>query len=177
VTDAPPSSSTAPGIGRPGPRRGCRRTLHLDSVAATLTPGIADQNHGDGCGAAVSTKRKKKKRVTLRLVFVDAWSSVKLAFLVAFVLAAVTVVIAFFGWSLLASTGLLGSARSLLTDIAGAQGSSLLDGMTFESVMAFTGVVALLELIIVTALGAVFAALFNLAVRVVGGAKVGFGSD
>jgi hypothetical protein len=124
----------------------------------------------------VSTKRKKK-RVTLRLVFVDAWSSVKLAFLVALALAAVTVVITFFGWNLLASTGLLGSARSLLTDIAGAQGSSLLDGMTFESVMAFTGVVALLELIIVSALGAVFAALFNLAVRVVGGAKVGFGSD
>ncbi|WP_431278193.1 DUF3566 domain-containing protein [Leifsonia poae] len=124
----------------------------------------------------MSTNRKKK-RVTLRLVFIDAWSSVKLAFLVALALAAVTMVVTFFAWSLLASTGLLDTARSLLTDIAGAQGSSLLDGMTFNSVMAFTGVVSLLELIIVTALGAVFAALFNLAVRVTGGAKVGFGND
>ncbi|MFF1879806.1 DUF3566 domain-containing protein [Leifsonia sp. NPDC058230] len=115
--------------------------------------------------------------MTLLLVFIDAWSSVKLAFLVAFALAAVTIVITFLAWNVLASTGLLDTARGLLTDIAGAQGSSLLDGMTFESVMAFTGVVALLELIIVTALGAVFAALFNLAVRVTGGAKVGFGND
>jgi len=121
--------------------------------------------------------RKKKKRVTLQLVFIDAWSSVKLAFLVGLALAAVTVIVSFLGWNLLSGTGLLDTARSLLSDIAGAQGSELLGGLNTQSVMAFTGVVALLELIIVTALGAVFAALFNLAIRVTGGAKVGFGSD
>src|ERR1700712_4065377 len=58
--------------------------------AATLTPGIAvaATEHGDAMSA-----RKKKKRVTLHLVFIDAWSSVKLAFLVGLALALVTVLV------------------------------------------------------------------------------------
>jgi hypothetical protein len=122
-------------------------------------------------------KRTKGKRVTLLLVFVDGWSAVKMAFLVALAVGAVTVLLAFLAWSLLASTGLVETARGFLRDIAGAQGSALLDGLNLQSVMAFTGVVALLEVLVVTALGGVVATLFNLAVRMTGGAKVSFSND
>jgi hypothetical protein len=124
----------------------------------------------------VNSKRKNK-RVNLQLVFIDAWSCLKIAFLIALALAAVTVVVTFAGWNLFVRTGLLDNLSNLLIDIAGAHGSSLVSGMTLQTVMAFTGVVALLELIVVTTLGAVFAALFNLAVRVTGGAKVAFDND
>jgi hypothetical protein len=74
-------------------------------------------------------------------------------------------------------TGIVGTVSSFLEDIAGAQGAGLVAGLTFPNVMTFTLVVALLEVIVVSALGAIFAALFNLAVHVVGGWKVTFGSD
>ena len=92
-------------------------------------------------------------------------------------LAAVTVLLALLGWSVLDKVGLVGTMTSFLESVAGAQGASLVSGLTFGNVMTFTLVVAVLEVIVVSALGAIFAALFNLATNVVGGWKVIFGSD
>ncbi|GAA1440399.1 DUF3566 domain-containing protein [Leifsonia poae] len=114
------------------------------------------------------------KRVTMRLVYIDFWSSLKLSFLVSLCVAAVTILVALLGWSVLDKTGIITSARVLFTDIGGDRATDLFAGLTFQGVLSFTLVVALLELIVVTALGAVFAALFNLASRVTGGARVKF---
>ncbi|WP_223691974.1 DUF3566 domain-containing protein [Leifsonia poae] len=119
---------------------------------------------------------RKDKQVTMRLVYIDFWSSLKLSFLVAIVVAALTMLISFLGWTVLDKTGLVDTVSTLLTDIAGSKGSALVSGLTFSSVMTFALVIALLQLIVVTALGAIFAALFNLASRVTGGAKVRFGN-
>jgi hypothetical protein len=80
-------------------------------------------------------------------------------------------------WSVLERFGAVDAARELLDAVAGAQGAALVADLTFPNVMMFTLVVAVLELIVVSALGAIFAALFNLATHVVGGWKVTFGSD
>ena len=92
-------------------------------------------------------------------------------------LAVVTVVLTLLVWSVLDKVGLVASMSSFLESIAGAQGAQLVAGLTFGNVMTFTLVVSLLEVIVVSALGAIFAALFNLATNVVGGWKVTFGSD
>ena len=120
--------------------------------------------------------RTKARQVTMRLVYIDFWSTLKLSFLVALCVAAVTVVLTFIGWNLLDRTGLISSVTNLLTDIAGSKGTAMLSGLNFQSVMTFTLVIALLQLFVVTALGAIFAALFNLATMVTGGAKVRFGN-
>ncbi len=80
-------------------------------------------------------------------------------------------------WSVLARIGLVSTLRQFLDSIGGSSGTSMLANLTFPNVLTFTLVVALLELVVVSALGAIFAALFNLATRVVGGWKVIFGSD
>ncbi|MFF1634572.1 DUF3566 domain-containing protein [Leifsonia sp. NPDC058248] len=121
--------------------------------------------------------KRGSNRVTMHLVYIDFWSAVKLSFLVALCVAAVTIVVALLAWNLLERTGIIDSVRSLFTDIAGDNGSALFAGLNFQSVLSYTLVVALLELIVVTALGAIVAALFNLASRMTGGAKVGFGKD
>jgi ABC-type Fe3+ transport system permease subunit len=119
----------------------------------------------------------QRKRATMRLVYIDFWSALKMSFLVSIIVAAITVLISLLVWSLMERTGIVGTVSSFLEDIAGAQGAGLVAGLTFPNVMTFTLVVALLEVIVVSALGAIFAALFNLAVHVVGGWKVTFGSD
>ncbi|NUU07807.1 DUF3566 domain-containing protein [Leifsonia sp. C5G2] len=120
---------------------------------------------------------KQKKRATMRLVYIDFWSALKISFLVSIIVAAITVALGLGMWWLLDRFGVVGSASAFLTDIAGDQGAALVAGLTFSNVMTFTLVVALLEVIVVSALGAIFAALYNLAVHVVGGWKVTFGSD
>jgi hypothetical protein len=125
----------------------------------------------------MSARTKQKKRATMRLDYIDFWSALKMSFLISLVLAAVTVLLALLGWSVLDKVGLVGTMTSFLESVAGAQGASLVSGLTFGNVMTFTLVVAVLEVIVVSALGAIFAALFNLATNVVGGWKVIFGSD
>ena len=125
----------------------------------------------------MSARTKQKKRATMRLVYIDFWSALKMSFLISIVLAAVTVVLTLLGWSVLDKVGLVGSMSTFLESIAGAQGAALVAGLTFGNVMTFTLVVCLLEVIVVSSLGAIFAALFNLATTVVGGWKVTFGSD
>ena len=124
-----------------------------------------------------SKVKAKKRRATMRLVYIDFWSALKMSFLVSIIVAAITVVISLLVWSLMERSGVVSAASGFLEDIAGAQGANLVSGLTFPNVMTFTLVVALLEVIVVSALGAIFAALFNLAVHVVGGWKVTFGSD
>jgi len=124
-----------------------------------------------------SRGKTQKKRATMRLVYIDFWSALKMSFLLSIIVAAITVVISLLVWSAMDRLGVVASATSFLEDIAGAQGADLVAGLTFQNVMTFTLVVALLEVIVVSALGAIFAALFNLAVHVVGGWKVTFGSD
>lgn len=126
----------------------------------------------------MATARKPgHTRATMRMVYIDFWSALKLSFLVGFVVAVVTIVAGLLLWSVLARIGLVSTLRQFLDSIGGSSGTSMLANLTFPNVLTFTLVVALLELVVVSALGAIFAALFNLATRVVGGWKVIFGSD
>lgn len=125
----------------------------------------------------MTARTKQKKRAPMRLVYIDFWSALKMSFLISLVLAAITVVLALLVWSVLDRVGLVASMSSFLESIAGAQGAALVAGLTFGNVMTFTLVVSVLEVIVVSALGAIFAALFNLATNVVGGWRVTFGSD
>jgi len=125
----------------------------------------------------MSARTKQKKRASMRLVYIDFWSALKMSFLISLVLAVVIVALTLLLWSVLDKLGLVSSMSTFLESIAGAQGAALVSGLTFANVMTFTLVVSLLEVIVVSALGAIFAALFNLATNVVGGWKVTFGSD
>ena len=120
---------------------------------------------------------KQKKRATMRLVYVDFWSALKMSFLVSIIVGGITVLLGLLLWAALDRFGVVGAVTSFLEDIAGSQGAALVAGLTFPNVMTFTVVVAVLEIIVVSALGAIAAGLFNLAVHLVGGWKVTFGSD
>ena len=113
------------------------------------------------------------KQVRLKLVYVDFWSAVKLSFLVALCLAVVTIVASFLIYTVLAQTQILDKANTLYTDISGAS-ADLLSILSIGNVMGFAVVVAILNTVVITALGAIFAVLYNLSVKVTGGLLVGF---
>ena len=117
----------------------------------------------------MSARTKQKKRATMRLVYIDFWSALKMSFLISLVVAAITIVLTLLLWSLLDKLGLVATVGSFLESVAGAQGAALVAGLTFGNVMTFTLVVSLLEV------GTGFHS--ELSGRVVGGWKVTFGSD
>ena len=123
--------------------------------------------------AKKSTRRTTSKQVRLKLVYIDFWSSVKLSFLAAVCLAIVTVVATFLIFTVLETTRVFEQVNSLYTDIAGGS-TDLTSFLSIGNVMGFAVVVAILNTVVITALGAVFALLYNLSVKITGGLLVGF---
>jgi hypothetical protein len=125
--------------------------------------------------ARKSTSRKtSSKQVRLRLVYVDFWSAVKLSFLIGLCLAIISIVGSFLIWTVLDQTGIFNNLNGLFKDISGASGNDLKSILSLGTVMGFSVVVAVLNLVITTALGAVCSMLYNLSVKITGGLLIGF---
>lgn len=127
---------------------------------------------------AGSTAKKagKAKQVRLRLVYVDFWTVLKMAFLVGLALAVIQVVVTVLVYGVLTATGMLPKIAQLVGDVAG----GVVDMTTMTSlpaVFTFTLVSAVLQVVVTAALGAVAAILYNIAVRITGGILVGFTND
>ena len=125
--------------------------------------------------AKKSSSKTSAKQVRLRLVYVDFWSAVKLSFLAAVALAIVTVVATFLVYMVLQTTGMITRLDDLFKAFDG--NFTLSDYINLPQVMAFAAIVAILNLIVVTVLGAVVAGIYNLMVKVTGGLLVGATSN
>ena len=119
-------------------------------------------------------KKSNTKQVRLKLVYLDFWSVVKLSFLSAVCLGIVQVVVAILVWTVLSSTGIFGELDNLFREVLNDETFSVTSEFSLVTVAGFALVVAALNVVIGTALGAVFAILYNLAARITGGLLVGF---
>ena len=126
--------------------------------------------------ASKSNLKLKAKQVQLRLVYVDFWSAAKLSFLAAVAIAAVTVVGFMLVFLVVRGTGVIAQADEVVASLS--DGAVLLSQFaSFSQVLAFSAIAAILNLVVVTVLGAVLAAIYNLALKVAGRVLVGFTSN
>ncbi len=114
------------------------------------------------------------KQVRLKLVYIDFWSAVKLSFLVALCGAIVLVVAAFFIWVVVSSLGVLEQVDGLFGEILGDDAPSIVELFSLGQVMLFAIILGVINLVAMTAIGAISALLYNLSVKVTGGLLVGF---
>ena len=114
------------------------------------------------------------KQVRLKLVYVDFWSAVKLSFLIAVSLGIVLVVATILIWVVLNSTGIFGDLDDILKDILGDPDFSVAANFSLGQVAFFALIVAVLNTVVGTVLGAIAAMLYNFSVRITGGLLVGF---
>ena len=124
-----------------------------------------------------SQKPVATKQVRLKLVYVDFWSTVKLSFLVAVSLGVVLVVSTVLVYLVLQTTGVLVKLDSLLSDIlttGGDDAFSVSESFSLVTVTLFSFIVAVLNIVVGTALGAITSILYNFSVRLTGGLLVGF---
>jgi hypothetical protein len=121
-----------------------------------------------------SQRSVSSKQVRLKLVYIDFWSVVKLSFLISLCLGIVLIVATFLIWVVLNSTGVFDKVNSLLSDVLTTPGFSIESTFGLGQVLLFAFVIAILNTICGTALGAIGALLYNLSVRLTGGLLVGF---
>lgn len=125
-----------------------------------------------------SQKPVATKQVRLKLVYIDFWSAVKLSFLVAASLGIVLVVSTVLIYLVLQSTGVFDRLDSLLSDILTPTGDeaefSLTASFSLLTVTFFAFIIAVLNIVVGTALGAITSILYNFSVRLTGGLLVGF---
>ncbi|MCU1525140.1 MAG: hypothetical protein JWO18_2034, partial [Microbacteriaceae bacterium] len=115
-----------------------------------------------------SQKASATKQVRLKLVYVDFWSAVKLSFLVALTLGIILVVATVLIWVLLNVLGVFGAINSLMGDILNDKSFSVTASFSLVQVGLFAVVVAILNTVVGTVLGAIAAMLYNFSVRITG---------
>ena len=121
-----------------------------------------------------SQRQAPTKQVRLKLVYIDVWSAVKLSFLVAICGAILLLVTTLLIWIVLNSLGVIQQVDSVFSDIIGDDSTSLTSIFSLGQVMFFASIVAVLNIVGGTAIGAISALLYNLSVRLTGGLLVGF---
>ena len=126
--------------------------------------------------AKKSSSKASAKQVRLRLVYVDFWSAVKLSFLAAVAISIATVVAYLLVFAIVQTTGIIDQVDEFFTSFSDG-GVSIRAFVGFPQVLAFSSVVAILNLVVVTVMGAVVAGVYNLAVKVTGGLLGGFTSN
>jgi hypothetical protein len=114
------------------------------------------------------------KQVRLKLVYLDFWSTLKLSFLVSVVAGIILVVATILIWVLLDSLGVFKSIDTPLRDILGQPTFSVEAQVSLPTVVGFAFIVAILNVVVGTVLGAIGSVLYNLSVRLTGGLLVGF---
>lgn len=124
--------------------------------------------------------RKPPRRARLRLTRVDPWSVMKTAFLLSVAFGIVTVVSVFIVWSVLGAAGVWDSINATATDILGDEAAAGFDVTAYigtSRVMGFTMLVAVVDVVLLTAVATLGAFLYNMAAALLGGVEVTLAED
>ena len=130
----------------------------------------------------VSEETSSPRRIRHAHLFVtrlDPWSVMKNAFMLSIAIGIVLLVAVAVLWMMLTLSGTLSSLTRTVNDIAGTGAASvdLTALFSFTRVMGTTAIVAVMEIILVSALATLFAYLYNLNVALTGGIQVTLTED
>ncbi|WP_347109055.1 DUF3566 domain-containing protein [Paenarthrobacter sp. S56] len=143
-------------------------------------PASAGQRPAQGGPGLVKPAPKAKvRRARLLVSKVDPWSVLKMAFLLSVALGIVTVVAAIVLWTVLDLTGIFNQVDSLLGTLAGSEGGGfeLKKIASLGQVASFATIIAVVNVVLLTALSMLSAVLYNISATLVGGIGVTLTDD
>jgi len=114
------------------------------------------------------------KRVQLRLVNIEVWSAARAGFFVTVAIGVATIVGFFAMWLVVGQLGLFASLNTLLAGAFGDGGIDVEQQLSFPRVMSFAFGVSIFNVIVGTALAALYAMIFNVIGKITGGIAVSF---
>lgn len=128
----------------------------------------------------VGRSEGRTRRAHLRLVHVDPWSVMKTAFLLSIAFGIVCVVAVAIIWGVLGAAGVWDSVNTMVRDTIGndtAKPFNVTDYVGTSRVVGFTMLVAVVDVILITAIATLGAFVYNLAATLLGGVEVTLAED
>jgi hypothetical protein len=140
---------------------------------------------GGGAGAvrrprtgARTTPRTRKAR--LRVAKADPWSVMKVSFLLSIALGICTIVAAAVLWMVMDAMGVFSTVGGTISEATGSNESNGFDLQSFLSlpnVLMFTSIIAVIDVVLATALATLGAFIYNLSAGFVGGVELTLAED
>ncbi|MFK8905806.1 DUF3566 domain-containing protein [Streptomyces sp. YS-3] len=127
---------------------------------------------------ARTTPRTRKAR--LRVAKADPWSVMKVSFLLSIALGVCTVVASAVLWMVMDAMGVFSSVGGTISEATGSNESNGFDLQSFLSlprVLMFTSVIAVIDVVLATALATLGAFIYNLSAGFVGGIELTLAED
>ena len=170
------ASGTSSPVGLDRPRPG-PAAVGLARCRAGPTP-AGPRLVASGITAAARPRGTRKAR--LRLVHLDPWSVMKTSFLLSIAFGIVTVVAVAVVWSVLGAAGVWDSINQTVSDVLGGDSAQSFDVQNYvgtSRVLGFTMIVAVVDVVLITAISTLGAFLYNLAAALLGGVEVTLAED
>src|SRR5512145_2427060 len=121
------------------------------------------------------TTRPRTRKARLRMIHVDPWSVMKTAFLLSIAVGIVTVIAVAMVWSVLGAAGVWDSINTTVQEVIGGESGNAFDVEDYVGtgrVIGFTMIVAVVDVVLITAIATLGAFLYNLAATLLGGLEI-----
>ncbi|MEG0298387.1 MAG: DUF3566 domain-containing protein [Aurantimicrobium sp.] len=119
-------------------------------------------------------KGPEAKQVRLKLVYVDFMSALKMSFLLGLAQFIVVVVGTLLLYLVFVQTGIFETANSVAGEVLGNNSFDINSIASIGKTVGAAAAVGLVNLIVITVLGAICAVLYNAAAKITGGLSIGF---
>ncbi|MFC8090644.1 DUF3566 domain-containing protein [Streptomyces sp. NPDC057301] len=167
-----PSPSPLPGERQPQQSAG---PYHPPQAYQTPAPESAVRRPRTG---ARTTPRTRKAR--LRVAKADPWSVMKVSFLLSIALGICTIVASAVLWMVMDAMGVFSTVGGTISEATGSNESNGFDLQAFLSlphVLMFTSIIAVIDVVLATALATLGAFIYNLSAGFVGGVELTLAED
>ncbi|MET8290687.1 DUF3566 domain-containing protein [Streptomyces sp. NPDC005132] len=171
-TAASAAASALPGERQP---QQPSQPYHPPQAYAAQTPSGAVRRPRTG---ARTTPRTRKAR--LRVAKTDPWSVMKVSFLLSIALGICTVVAAAVLWMVMDAMGVFSTVGGTISEATGsneANGFDLQSFLSLPNVLLFTSIIAVIDVVLATALATLGSFIYNLSAGFVGGIELTLAED
>ena len=177
------SSGSAPTTPVPVARAAAARPSPAPAPAAPATQPVASPTRqGAAAGTAAprpAPRPASARRVRLTVSRIDPWSAMKISFLLSVALGIAGVVMVFVLWTILAGMGVFDQINGIVGEVVqdGQQRFDIMDFIGLGRVVSLSIVIAVIDVILVTAIATLGAFLYNVSSALVGGVQLTLTDD
>ncbi|MGW0825430.1 DUF3566 domain-containing protein [Streptomyces sp. NPDC002845] len=186
MAGAGPAAPGAPGAAPPSAGSPLPGERQSQQPGGPYHPPQAYPAAPEPAGAAVRRPRTgartipRTRKARLRVAKADPWSVMKVSFLLSIALGVCTIVAAAVLWMVMDSMGVFSTVGGTISEATGSNESNGFDLQSFLSlpnVLIFTSVIAVIDVVLATALATLGAFIYNLSAGFVGGVELTLAED
>jgi hypothetical protein len=175
-----PAARTAPATPPPAPSAAPAAPAAAAAAAPANAPARQGPSQAPAAGAPRQAPRPASaRRVRLTVSRVDPWSAMKISFLLSVALGIAGVVMVFVLWTILAGMGVFDQINGIVGQVVqdGQQRFDIMDFIGLGRVVSLSIVIAVIDVILVTAIATLGAFLYNVSSALVGGVQLTLTDD